>query len=156
MSAQRHQAASQASEGRLGHDRLQQGSDELAQQAPQRQERQKGGAILGKARVRHHDHDGADDGADHPEPRLAQRSPELGLANDRGRSAGPKGIVELEPERDVGSGSSRTPLIHPAPFRAPRISLSSSEGAQPARGRSAATRSLQHPRQHAEGTSRVC
>ena len=34
MSAQRHQAAPQASEGRLGHDRLQQGSDELAQQAP--------------------------------------------------------------------------------------------------------------------------
>ena len=34
MSAQRHQAAPQGSEGRLGHDRLQQGSDELAQQAP--------------------------------------------------------------------------------------------------------------------------
>ena len=34
MSAQRHQAAPQASEGRLGHDRLQQGGDELAQQAP--------------------------------------------------------------------------------------------------------------------------
>ena len=34
MSAQRHQAAPQASEGRLGHDCLQQGSDELAQQAP--------------------------------------------------------------------------------------------------------------------------
>ena len=31
----------------------------------------------------------------------------------------------------AGSGSSRTRLIHPAPFRAPRISLSSSEGAQP-------------------------
>ena len=34
MAAESRQAVSQASEGRLGHDRLQQGSDELAQQAP--------------------------------------------------------------------------------------------------------------------------
>ena len=34
MTVQSRQAVSQASEGRLGHDRLQQGSDELAQQAP--------------------------------------------------------------------------------------------------------------------------
>jgi len=34
MTAQNRQAVSQAGEGRLGHDRLQQGSDELAQQAP--------------------------------------------------------------------------------------------------------------------------
>ena len=34
MAVQSRQAVSQASEGRLGHDRLQQGSDELAQQAP--------------------------------------------------------------------------------------------------------------------------
>ena len=34
MAVQSGQAVSQASEGRLGHDRLQQGSDELAQQAP--------------------------------------------------------------------------------------------------------------------------
>jgi hypothetical protein len=34
MAAESREAVSQASEGRLGHDRLQQGSDELAQQAP--------------------------------------------------------------------------------------------------------------------------
>ncbi len=34
MSAQRLQAALQASEGWLGHDRLHERSDELAQQAP--------------------------------------------------------------------------------------------------------------------------
>ena len=34
MSAQSLQATLEASEGRLGHDRLQQRSDELAQQAP--------------------------------------------------------------------------------------------------------------------------
>ena len=40
MTVQSRQAVSQASEGRFGHDRLQQGSDELAQQAPSLRPRQ--------------------------------------------------------------------------------------------------------------------
>ncbi len=42
-----------------------------------------------------------DEGADDAEPAFAQRRAEVRLPDDRRRSAGPEGLVELEPERDV-------------------------------------------------------
>ena len=61
----------------------------------------------------YHEHRGAARDAGHPEPTIAQRSPELRLARDRSGSAGPKGIVEPQREGDEereihGSPQSKT------------------------------------------------
>ena len=85
---------------RVGREVAQHRGGESADAAPQGEEPEKGDPVLRKARGQHHDHDGADHGADHPEPALAQRSAELRLAHDRRGGAGPERIVELEPERD--------------------------------------------------------
>jgi hypothetical protein len=63
----------------------------------------------GKHAVMHHDQCGADRCADHPEPALAQRSPELQLAHNRGGGTRPKRIVEFEPERNEESEAHRRP-----------------------------------------------
>ena len=68
---------------RVGREVADCGGDESAETAPQGEEPEKGDPILGKARGQDHDHRGADHGADHPEPALAQRSSELGLTDNR-------------------------------------------------------------------------
>src|SRR6266436_8836383 len=65
--------------------------------------------ILRKASGQDYDRYGADRGTDHPEPALAQRSSELRLAHNRRGGAGPKGIVEFEPERNEESEAERRP-----------------------------------------------
>jgi hypothetical protein len=95
--------------GRVGCEVAEHRSGESAESAPEGKKHQKGNAILRKARGQHHDHCGADRGADHPEPALAQRSSELGLAHNRRGGTGPKGIVELEPERNEESEAHSRP-----------------------------------------------
>ena len=94
---------------RIGGEVAQQGGEESADTAPQRQDAEKGDAILRKAPGQHHDCHGAHHGADHAEPPFAQRSAKMRLTDDRRRRAGPKGIVELEPERDVERETDRSP-----------------------------------------------
>src|SRR5262249_35279739 len=65
--------------------------------------------ILRKECGQHHDHDGAHNRSDHPEPAFAQRSAELWLADDRRGGAGPKRIVEFEPEGDEQSQTNGRP-----------------------------------------------
>jgi hypothetical protein len=65
--------------------------------------------ILREACGQYHDRCCADHGADHPEPSLAQRSPELRLTDGRRGGTGPKGVVEFEPERDEESETDGSP-----------------------------------------------
>jgi hypothetical protein len=75
--------------------------DECAYTAPHGQQPEKSDPILRKERSQHHDHCGADHRADHEEPALAQRRTKMRLTDDRRGQAGPKRLVELEPECDV-------------------------------------------------------
>ena len=95
--------------GRVGCEVAEHRSGECADAAPEGKKHQKGNAILREARGQHHDHCGADHGADHPEPALTQRSPELQLAHNRRGGTRPKRIVEFEPERNEESEAHRRP-----------------------------------------------
>ena len=103
----RHRVAGQ--HRRIGREVAQQHRYERARRAPHCQRAQKGNAVLRKASNQHHAHHCADEGADHPEPALAQRSAELRQADNRRRRARPKRVVELQPERDVKSQRHRRP-----------------------------------------------
>jgi hypothetical protein len=94
---------------RVGGEVAEQRRGESAPCAPQRQSQEKGSAILREAGGEHHDRHRADQGADHAKPPFAQRSAEMGLTHERGRGAGPIGIVEFEPERDVKGETDRRP-----------------------------------------------
>ena len=105
---------------RIGREIVQKRGDESACSAPQRQGDEEQGAVLREARGQNHDHHGADQGADHAVPPLAQRSPKMWLTDERGCGPGPKGIVELEPERDVEGKTDRGPKPQPKEQRGTR------------------------------------
>jgi hypothetical protein len=99
---------------------------ESADAAPEGQESEIRDPILRKECGQHHDHDGAHDRSDHPEPAFAQRSAELRLAHDCRGGAGPKRIVELEPEGDEQRQTNGSPKAQAkssgSPY-APRLSV---------------------------------
>src|SRR4029077_12253749 len=74
-----------------------------ADRTPERQAYEKTDAVLRETRRQHYDRDRAYQGADHAKPSLAKRRAEKRLAHQRGGRAGPRSVVELQPERDVES-----------------------------------------------------
>ncbi len=98
---------------RIGREVAQLRRDQGAAGAPQRQADQEGAAVLGERRRQQHDRRRTHQGADHAEPSLAQRRAETRLAHQGGGGAGPEGVVELEPERDVEGKADGRPHAQP-------------------------------------------
>jgi hypothetical protein len=103
----RHRVSGQC--GRIGREVAQHRRYECARCSPQCHAAEKQHAILREESHQQHAHHGADNGADHAEPALAQRRAELRLTHDRRRGAGPERIVELQPVRDIERQTHRRP-----------------------------------------------
>ena len=104
---------------RVGREVRDQGRDERARGAPQRERDEEGSSVLREQRSQHDDRDGTDDRADHPEPALAEGGTQPRLAGDRRREPGPRGVVELQPEREVVGETDRRPEPQPEQERRP-------------------------------------